>query len=43
MSAFIEVQDIVSAIDELAKRKHKLRLEHASEILEAARLIDSMA
>ena len=39
----IEVQDIESAIDELAKQKHKLRPEHASEILEAARLIDSKA
>jgi len=37
----IELSEVESAIDELARRRHKLKEEQAAEILEAARLVDS--
>lgn len=38
---FVELSDIESAIDELGRRRHKLRRDQADEILEAAELIAS--
>lgn len=39
---FLELSDIESAIDELGERRHKLNTEQAAELLEAAKLIDSL-
>lgn len=36
---FIEVSDIESAIKELAQKRHKLKKEQATQILEAAKLV----
>lgn len=39
---FIELSGIESAIDELGERRYKLKAEQGTEILEAAKLIDSI-
>lgn len=39
---FLELSDIESTIDELGERRHKLNAEQAAELLEAAKLIDSL-
>lgn len=38
---FIEVSDIEFAVNELGRRRHKLRVEQVAEILEAARRVAS--